>query len=183
MSTRPRESRQLVLQGKKTMMPFAKYAHLSCALLLVFSLGCGDSSGPQLAPVTGRVTVGGSDPFQKGVIRFIPKDQKLNVREATTDDDGNYVIMFNANRRGLQPGDYEVGFSLMQLEDGSPLPEDVTDPVEAGAVEFVPREYGIGSTMNPTTVPETGGTFDFDIPEIKPQPKTKSAGSSRSGRY
>lgn len=165
-------------------MILTKHARIGYVLLLMLTLGCGGGGGdgPTLVPVSGKVTVDGSEPFKKGVIRFIPTDPALNVREATTDDQGNYVIMFNARKRGLQPGDYNVGFSLLQLPDGSPTPQG-EDPEEAGAVEFVPREYGIGSTKNLTTVPDDGGTFDFDIAgELKPQPKTKAAGAARSGR-
>jgi hypothetical protein len=153
---------------------------IGCPTLLLMALGCGGGSAtPKLAPVSGKVTVGGSEPFKKGLVRFVPKEVNsgLNMREATTDDHGNFVIMFNARTRGLEPGDYQVSFSLIQNEDGTPLSKPVGEDSEG--VEFVPRDYCFGSTKNPITVPETGGTFDFDIPELKPQPKGKTMTTSR----
>lgn len=145
-----------------------------CAFLAAFVTGCGGTTGPELAPVKGKVTVGGSEPFKNGIIRFLPKEPSLNMREAITDDQGRYVIRFNASRSGLQPGDYSVSFSLLQQEDGSPLPKDDSKPrEELGGVEFVPRDYYFGSTKNLTTVPEEGGTFDFDLPELKAWPSKK----------
>ncbi len=144
-------------------------------LLILTALGCSGDAGPKLAPVKGKVTAGGSSPFKNGLVRFVPKDTKLNMREATTDAQGNYVIQFNNSRSGLQPGAYTVHFSLFQMPDGSSLPDqskspDPRSPAELGAVEWVPADYATGKAEKcSVTVSDKGGEFNFDLPELKAQ--------------
>lgn len=145
-------------------------------LLAISLLGC-SKSDVKLAPVKGKVTVNGSEPFANGLVRFIPEPgANLNSREATTDDQGNYTIEFFPGQPGLQPGEYKVMFSLYQMPDGS-LPPDQTQepdpkhPTALGAVQYVPSEYEFGKASEcAVTVPEEGGAFDFDLPELEPQP-------------
>lgn len=145
----------------------------SFVLLTLFASGC-EKSGPKLAPVKGKVTVSGSEPFAGGLVRFIPApgSKNLNSREAVTDSKGNYTIMFFPGRRGLQPGNYKVMFSLYQMPDGSPVPDqsleaDPKHPAQLGAVQLVPTEYELGKADEcSVTVDEEGGTFDFDIPQL-----------------
>jgi hypothetical protein len=160
---------------------FTSSVVIRCASLfaLLSAVGCGGGDGPALAPVKGRVTVGGSEPFARGIVKFFPQpNSNLNMREAVTDDHGNYVMKFSGNQRGLEPGDYLVSFSLFQQEDGSPLPDQTGEaapkpPSELG-VQFVPPEYNSAlSDKHPTTVTTAGGSFDFDIPELKAQPKRR----------
>ncbi len=154
----------------------------TCLLIGVMCVGCGGGDVPKLASVKGKVTIGGSEPFKNGLVRFIPVDPKLNMREAVTDGNGNYVIKFNSANAGLQPGDYKVTFSLFQLPNGEPLPEQepgapvMKSPQELGGVEFVPPDFATPSDKNLTSVSEEGGMFDFDIPELKAQPKKTGRG-------
>ncbi len=142
-------------------------------VLIAMTLGCGGEAGPKLAPVKGKVTVGGSAPFKNGIIRFVPKDMKLNVREAVTDAQGKYVVIFNPPRAGLEPGAYTVQFSLFQMPDGQPLPDqsksqDWRSPRELGGVEWVPPDYATGKAEKcSVTVSDKGGEFNFDLPELK----------------
>lgn len=153
---------------------------MTFALTLILTMGCGSGSSVKLAPVKGKVTVGGSEPFKNGLVRFVPAPgTNLNSREAITDNDGNFVIYFSGSQGGLQPGDYNVVFSLIKLPNGDPLPDQTgeaypKDPGELGGAQFVPPDYGLTSTKNPVTVSDTGDTFEFDIPELKPQPLKKS---------
>lgn len=162
------------------MIRFTHISYLACMLSLLAALGCGGGSKIKLAPVKGKVTVGGSGPFKKGLVRFVPKPgTNLNSREAITDDEGNFVIYFSGSQAGMEPGDYNVGFSLIQLPNGNPLPDQTgeafpKEPGELGGAQFVPPEFGLASTKNSTTVTEEGGNFEFDIPQLKPQPLRKS---------
>jgi hypothetical protein len=138
-------------------------------------IGCGGSDGPKLVPVSGTVTVGGSEPFQKGFVRFMPQEGKKQLGgSATTDGKGNFVLKHTSNRAGIEPGDYNVYFSLMKLPDGSPLPDQSGEhhrksPMELGGVESVPPELSsMTSTANPANVSSSGGTFKFDIPALRP---------------
>lgn len=144
------------------------------ALLMIGLTGCSQSS-VKLAPVQGRVTAE-SEPFAEGLVRFIPKPgSNLNSREATTDSDGNYRIIFFPGQPGLQPGDYTVMFSMYKMPDGSPPPDqsdeqDPKHPTALGAVQYVAPEFEFGKASEcEVTVTEEGGAFDFELPELKPQ--------------
>lgn len=145
--------------------------------LVIMAMGCGGgASGPKLAPVTGKVTVGGSAPFKAGLVRFIPAPgANLNSREATTDAEGNYKIEFFPGQPGLQPGAYTVMFSLYQMPDGSTPPDqtksvDPKHPTDLGAAQMVPPQFETGKDPKcAVTVDEKGGKFDFDLPELKAQ--------------
>ena len=149
----------------------------SCLLLVMMSIGCGGATGPALVSVKGKVTVEGSEPFKHGIVRFIPAPgTSAGSGEAITDENGNFVIRVSSDKTGLQPGEYNVGFSLFQMPDGSPLPDQTgepnpKEPAELGGVQFVPADYSIGSTKQTASVSALGETFEFDIPELKAQPK------------
>lgn len=135
--------------------------------------GCGGQAGPKTAAVAGKVTAGG-EPFKEGLVRFIPKPgQNLNSREATTDANGNYKIMFNNKQPGLEPGEYVVMFSLWQLPDGNPLPEQPDPdfpkaPHQLGGVQWVAPEFATGAAPQcAITVTDSANTFDFELPELK----------------
>ena len=154
---------------------------------LILALGCGGSSGPKLCRVSGRVTVEGDKPFSAGTVRFIPAPgSNLNSREAITDSQGRYRMEFFPGQPGLQPGDYKVMFSLYQMPDGSPVPDqskevDPQHPTQLGAVQMVSPEFEFGKAdVCAVTITEGGGEFDFDLPELKPQPV--DVGSKRSPR-
>ena len=157
--------------GKFTMS--ARYCWMP---LIALAIGCGGASGTKLSPVSGKVTVGGSAPFKAGLVRFIPAPASgLNSREATTDAQGHYKVEFFPGQPGLQPGSYSVMFSLYQMPDGSPVPDqsrevDPKHPTALGAVQMVPPEFELGKAAAcAVTITEKGGTFNFDLPELKPQ--------------
>lgn len=167
---------------------------MACLFVLFTAIGCGGSNGLKLVPVKGKVMVAGSSPLKKGIVVFVPNVQGVPVAStdaksqkkvlpilggsAITDDQGNFVLKHTTLKSGIEPGEYSVFFSLMQMPDGSPLPDQskVGEPKtaqELGAVELVPVEYAtMRSTKYPTTVAATGGSFEFDIPELK-APKGK----------
>ena len=173
---------------KTVSQPLYLGSWIAIASFLLTAIGCGD--GPRLVSVKGTVTIGGSEPFANGTIRFTPKEsaKQLVGASAKTDDDGKYQLMHFSQRKGAQPGDYNVSFSLIKLPDGSPLPDqegemEKKSPLELGGTEFVPTEYAnFNSSKNPTKVPSAGGTFDFDIPALKPVKKPGDAPASEPGR-
>jgi len=163
-----------------------KVLRTSLACLILATIGCGGD----LVSVTGTVTVGGSDPLENGMIRFTPKDgsKQLTSAFAKIDDNGKYVLIHQSNRKGIPPGDYHVSFSLIKMPDGSPLPdqEGEAEPkssLELGGIEFVPREYSdFKSGKNLTTVPKSGGKFDFDIPALRKPGEEPPAAAPTGGR-
>lgn len=146
-------------------------------LLALAACGCGRATGPKTAPVSGKVMAGG-EPFKQGRVRFIPDaGQNINMREAVTDDDGSYKIMFSPQQPGLEPGKYTVMFSKWQMPDGSPPPDQgetayPKEPRELGAVEWVAKDFATGTNEKcKVTIDDKGGTFDFDIGELKASAK------------
>ena len=124
-------------------------------------LGCG-SSGPELAGVTGTVTLDG-EPLPNAVVTFIPEasatpgDKSLRMATATTDDGGWYRMQFSTARTGVQPGKYKVAISTFRSAEEND--EGAMDP---GAPESVPDVYNRKTTLT-ADVPSGGGTFDFEL--------------------
>ena len=162
--------------------------HFGCVVVLLAAIGCGGTDGPKVVPVKGKITVGKSEPFKKGWVIFSPKPgSKYTGGAAVTDDAGNYVLKHTSQKPGVEPGDYNVSFSLYKMPDGSAIAPDKGNnpktPQEMGGVQFVPLDMStILSTKNPTTVPKTGGTFDFDIPELKAQSAKPNAPAKQRRR-
>ncbi|HEY0982419.1 carboxypeptidase-like regulatory domain-containing protein [Schlesneria sp.] len=167
------------------MTPLTLAVRWTCVASLVFTIGCGGSAGPKLAPVSGVVTAG-DEPFEGGLVRFVPKPgTNLNSREAVTDAEGKYKIEFFKGKPGLEPGEYKIMFSLYQMPDGSPAPDqsdeqDPKHPNELGAVQFVAPEFETGKAPAcEVTVPPEGGQFDFELPPLKAQPTKLGNKSAR----
>src|SRR5262245_14863103 len=73
-------------------------------------LGCGDSSGPKLVPVVGKVTVDGQ-PVKAGTLSFRPDKSKGNTSShepgGEIDAAGNYKL-FTSRKEGAPVGWYRV---------------------------------------------------------------------------
>lgn len=150
---------------------------LLCAFCLLATIlpGCGGATSevPELAPVSGTVTVDG-EPAAGVTVIFTPSDNPDNPSERTggtgafggTDENGKYTLIHRSGQPGLQPGVYAVTFSKIALPDGSPVPEG-KDPVEVGASEVLPERYTIvdpeKDAEHVATVEKEGGTFDFAL--------------------
>ncbi len=81
---------------------------LTCIMLLLMSimmLGCG-TDGPELAEVTGVVTVDGK-PVPGAVLTFVPTSGG-SPSYGGTDTKGKYRLMFTDTKYGAMLGDHEV---------------------------------------------------------------------------
>ena len=81
------------------MLPLLCQYRFVPALLLLAYVGC-SSSGPDIAYVSGRVTMDGK-PLAQATVVFIPEDGR--PAGARTDADGRYVLNFTA-------GTFEMGY-------------------------------------------------------------------------
>src|SRR5688572_6481059 len=85
--------------------------------LLVFVIlmvaGCG-ASGPEIANVSGRVTMDGK-PLANATVLFVPEDGR--PAGARTDADGNYVLNFTEGRQGAIPGMNSVRITTLRDAD------------------------------------------------------------------
>lgn len=132
--------------------------------------GCSGESATdpsKFVPVSGTVTVGG-EPLVGAVVTFLQTDEMGTTGNGETDENGTFT-MSAMMQRGLAPGRYQVGISYLMPPSGKPVGLSARSslaPVAdlAVAEELVPPRYSdLGQTELVVTVPEEGGTFDFDL--------------------
>ncbi len=78
-------------------------------LLLIAVAGCG-KSGPEIAPVHGRVTLDGQ-PLAKADVQFQPDDSR-RPSVGSTDADGRYSLMYKRGQPGAIVGQHTVRISV-----------------------------------------------------------------------
>ncbi len=79
--------------------------HIVFPLLLIASLGCGRSSVSDVAPVHGRITLDGQPLANTGVVFQLPGK---SLSGGTTDDNGNYVMIYKRGVNGANIGINQV---------------------------------------------------------------------------
>jgi hypothetical protein len=98
-------------------------------------LGCGGDTGPELAEVTGKVTLDGQ-PLAKVSLQFTPESPSGSPSYGVTDSEGSYELLFSSDRSGAMPGKHRV--EILPVE---PETDDNGQPV-AGAVNVtIPARY------------------------------------------
>jgi hypothetical protein len=139
------------------MMQKPTYA-LLVVLLVVLLLSCASrgSSGPEIASVSGRITMDGK-PLPHATVVFIPENGR--PAGARTDQDGNYVLNFSEGRRGAIPGANSVRISTVRDaekdENGKALVPE--------SKETVPMEYNAASKLTFTVEPKKKNVANFDL--------------------
>jgi hypothetical protein len=83
--------------------------YLSCLVLAIVVAGC-SRSGPEVAPVSGRVTVDGQ-PMENVNVVFQPEDSR-SPSSAQTDKDGHYTLGYKRGIQGALVGWHAVGISV-----------------------------------------------------------------------
>jgi hypothetical protein len=127
----------------------------SALLLALLGLaGCGPS-GPEIAYVSGRVTMDGK-PLPNATVLFIPENGRPGV--GRTDASGNYVLNFAENRQGAIPGKSSV--RITTLRDAE---QDDTGKSVPGSPETVPARYNSNSKLEFTVEPRKKNVANFDL--------------------
>lgn len=122
---------------------------------MLFSFGCG-SSGPEIAHVSGRVTMDGK-PLANASLIFIPEDGR--PAGARTDADGRYALNFTEGRRGAIPGKNVVRITTQREAE-----QDENGKVVVPASrETIPMEYNAASTLEFTIEPKKKNVANFDL--------------------
>lgn len=111
-------------------------------------VGC-NKSGPQLAPVSGRVTLDG-EPAYATEVMFYPEGEK-SPSVGRTDRDGRYKLRY---KRGVEGG--TVGRNVVRLKT-------ITE-VSRGK-QLVPKRFITGSDLR-RQVTADGNTFDFELSKL-----------------
>lgn len=135
------------------------------ALLLL--AGCGAADGPELARVSGTVTLNG-EPLPHAVVQFQPTGPQGSYSAARTDESGFYELRFTRDRSGAIIGTHRVSISTAapdaEDENGNPRP----------VAEKVPATYNAQSTMIRDVEP---GANTIDLPltgEVRAAAKTRT---------
>ena len=129
-------------------------------LLFVFLFsGCGgDSRQQKTYPVTGQILLD-DKPFKGAFVALIPKDPKkfvMNERpQATTDENGKFILFTYATGDGAPAGEYWVGIDSPNAPPPSDDGSDQADRNRKGPsipLRYnVPQKSGIEVTIKPET--------------------------------
>lgn len=131
--------------------------------LFVGGCGGGGAAEPVLVPVNGKVTINGK-PVPGVTLSFVPSTSVGgNGASGTSNEAGEYTLMYRNGKAGAIPGKYNVLFSRLTLPDGSPMPKDAM-AADVGAVEQIPEKYrNMDMAIHYVEIKAEGGSFDFDL--------------------
>ncbi|MCP4592521.1 MAG: DUF4198 domain-containing protein, partial [bacterium] len=131
-------------------------------------VGCGgrDPNLPKLVPVEGTITLDGK-PASGTSVTFLPTGTtRGNGAVGYTDAEGKYKLSDPRDgSEGVPVGEYRVMCNKLVMPDGTDLPmnSDIP-PMDSPAREVLPVNYSDMEMSELTfTVPEAGGTADFDL--------------------
>jgi hypothetical protein len=119
-----------------------------CIAAIVILTGC-SRSGPELAPVSGQVTLDGK-PVEHIKVTFHPDGSK-SPSIGRTDKDGRYLLRY---KRGVEGG--SVGWNVVRLQT-------VTEA--SHGPQLVHERYITGSDLRREVKPSKN-TFDFELNEL-----------------
>lgn len=130
---------------------------LLCSLSLALPLsGCGGTSGPELAEVSGTVTIDGK-PAEGVRVNFMP-DAGGRASSATTDADGSYTLAYSSESSGAVVGAHKV--TITPPEPGVEADTAVTN--EPLTDKSIPQEYL--EMKKPVEVKAGSNTIDLTYP-------------------
>lgn len=124
-------------------------------LVAIGATGCGRGIG---ATATGIVRAKGKPVPAGVVVRFQPRVPNGSTSIGVTDDQGRYVLRFNATTFGVMPGDSVVSFAIRESYDTQGVP---FIPEGLRAIQ-IPPSCGADSTLVKTVKPGSN-TIDIDL--------------------
>ncbi len=129
----------------------------TCVMTLV-AIGAAGCSRGVGATATGVVRANGK-PVPAGVIvRFQPRVPNGSTSIGVTDDQGRYVLRFNAKAFGVMPGDSVVSLAIRESYDAQGVPF-IPDGLRAIRI---PESCGAASTLVKTVKPGAN-VIDIDL--------------------
>ncbi|QDT55260.1 hypothetical protein Pan44_33030 [Caulifigura coniformis] len=132
---------------------------LVTSVLVSQFLGCG-SSGPELASVTGVITLDGK-PLPKVGVVFRPLGSGASPAYGGTNRDGKYTLMFSRDSAGAMPGDYEVDLEVTKYTK-SEIEQMKADGNEPPPPVTLPKQYRQPGALK-ATVKSGVNTIDFAL--------------------
>jgi hypothetical protein len=121
-----------------------------------FCIGCGGAAGPELAEVTGKVSLDGQA-LAKVSLQFIPEGDTGSPSYGVTNAEGEYELLFSAERSGAMVGKYQVEIQPIEPDvdqDGKPL--DGAVPV------VIPARYQTAGALTAEVKPGSN-SIDFAL--------------------
>jgi hypothetical protein len=126
------------------MSPFANRP-LQLGLLVVVLAGCG-RAGPEVAPVSGRVTLDGR-PLESADLMFQVEGKSPGV--GRTDQDGRYELMYKRGVAGTPIGSNRVAITVSSELVSNPPP--------------IPARYNTETELTAEVQPGEDNVFNFDL--------------------
>lgn len=123
---------------------------------LMTVVGCGKQEGPELATVTGKITLDG-EPLKKVNLRFVPEQPGGSPSFGGTNSYGQYKLLFNAKRQGAMLGKHRVEIEPATVdtdENGKPLPNV--------KVVAIPKKYLVSGALT-REVKAGKNTIDIEL--------------------
>ncbi|WP_417386336.1 carboxypeptidase regulatory-like domain-containing protein [Gimesia sp.] len=130
-----------------------KLCGLNCLIYLMLT-GCGNS-GPDLATVTGNITLDGQ-PVADARVEFSPSEGRTSV--GTTNADGVYELQFSIDRAGAMIGHHSVKITTERAATGG----EGGEPLVPGSKELLPPVYNSKSRLTAEVSPGEN-TIDFSL--------------------
>ena len=131
----------------------ARFLVLAMAWLPLAVAGCGGSSDfPDIAPVTGTVTMDGQ-PLANAIVTFQPLEAG-RPSYARTDENGHYEMIYTNDNPGARLGNHRVMISTQS--DGDPDQDIPRTP------ETVPAMYNMQTTLE-AVVEAKENVFDWPL--------------------
>jgi hypothetical protein len=138
-------------------------ALVQCATFLL--LGCGGERGPELAPVTGLVTLDGK-PLAGALVTFVPQGETRGQGSfAHTDAAGKFELQTTDGQKGAVAGTYKVLVNKLVNPDGTDyVPTEEVSPMDSNAREILPPQYSSHERTRLTaTIPSEGKMVKFEL--------------------
>jgi major membrane immunogen (membrane-anchored lipoprotein) len=149
---------------KRVVVMALNLRSLCCGVSIVAAsillTGCG-SSGPELAKVTGKVTLDGQ-PVHGAAITFRPQGEKGSTSYGGTNKDGIYTLMFTRDSNGAMPGDYFVDIETQKLAKSEIDEMKAQGLAEPPAYVPIPKKYRSGPDQLKATV-KAGQTNEINF--------------------
>jgi len=121
--------------------------------LLACCLFTACSRGPEVVPVSGRVTRKG-EPISGVTVYFRPDDIKAPVYLGGTGEDGGFTLMSVYSKFGVVPGEYKVSFGTPEGSAGG---------------KMLPGKLIGSSSPWRVTVPKSELKIELDVSKDQPQ--------------
>jgi len=124
-----------------------RFLNIAAILGMTVAAGCGSGEAPlpELAPVTGTVTLGGK-PVADAIVTFQPDKGPLSV--GNTDAAGKFELKYMGTNPGTPAGKYAVRISKLSGEAGD---------------ELIPRKYNESSKLTQEVAQSGPNDFKFEL--------------------